>query len=237
MRRSMRIARRMTTQTRSPRDSYPTRACAPKAKRPSSTDAAWGKQHEGRGHRLHPDGDSGGLAHCVGDPSDALMPNQHWTRYQNWSVFWYSAKRGKYVRKRFGEDIGAAIKFFGENQQRKGITLHPDNHGYPPPKRITEHERTTWSVVTRKGKKYKKKVVTVVNLMNEYNRKGIWWCSYCVKLRRFELIQTEHGPEMYCPVCKVSHRLVKQHNPQASAIEMHKAQRRTTNGKRRRRRA
>lgn len=168
------------------------------------------------------------------------MPNAHWTRYQNWSVFWYSKNKGKWLRKRFREDFGAAVKFFGENQHRPGITLHPDNHGYPPPKRITHHERVTWEIVKRKGKKYKKKVVTVVNLMDEYNSKGIWWCSYCVQLRRFKEIQTERGPELYCPVCKVSHRLVKDHNPKALVIEMHKAQRRTPNGKprgRRRRRA
>jgi hypothetical protein len=164
------------------------------------------------------------------------MPNKHWTRYQNWSVFWFSKKKGKYVRKRFHEDLGAALKFFGENQHRPGITLHPDNHGYPPPKRITEHERVTWEVVRRKGKKYKKKVVTIVNLMNDYNAKGIWWCSYCVKLRRFKSVETERGPEMYCPVCGCSHRIVKEHNPKALVIEMHKAQRRTPNAKPRRRR-
>lgn len=164
------------------------------------------------------------------------MPNRHWTRYQNWSVFWYSKNKKKWLRKRFREDVAAAIKFFGENQHRPGITLHPDNHGYPPPRRFTEHERVKWKVVRIKGKKYKKKVVTIVNLMDEYNAKGIWWCSYCIKLRRFETIQTEYGPEMFCPVCGVSHRLVRQHNPKALEVEMHKAQRRTQSAKRRRRR-
>lgn len=166
------------------------------------------------------------------------MPSRHWTRYQNWSVFWYSKTKKSYVRKRFHEDFGAALEFYHdavEEGKKRGLTLHPDNHGYPPPKRITEHEQITWKVVKRNGKRYKKKVVTIVNLMHEYNAKGIWWCAYCVKLRRFTSVYTERGPEMHCPVCGVSHRLVKEHNPKAVIIEMHKAQRRTTNGKRRRR--
>lgn len=164
------------------------------------------------------------------------MPNTFWVQHQKWSVFWYNRKKSKYVRKRFREDLGAAIKFYRENLDRPGITLHSDNHGYPPPLRITEHERETWRVVTRKGKRYKKKVIILINLMREYNHKGIWWCPYCVQLRRFKFRETERGPEMYCPVCLVSNYLavVRRHNPQSVIIEMHKRQRRTQSGKRRR---
>jgi hypothetical protein len=93
-------------------------------------------------------------------------------------------------------------------------------------------------VVTRKGKKFKKKVITVVNFMDEYNQKGIWWCPYCIKLRRFEFTETERGPEMFCPVCGCGNYLfeVRRHNPHAAIIEMHKRQRRTQSVKPRRRR-
>lgn len=163
------------------------------------------------------------------------MPNDFWVRHQKWSVYWYSKKRGKFVRKRFHEDVGGAIKFYTENLDRTGITLHADNHGYPPPLRITEHERETWEIVRRKGKKFKKKVITVVNLMEEYNRKGIWWCPYCIKLRRFEEVETERGVELCCPVCWVSHFMVRNYNPLASQIEFHTKPQRTSSAKRRKR--
>jgi rubrerythrin len=164
------------------------------------------------------------------------MPNAHWTRYQKWSVFWYNKKKGKYVRKRFYEDIASAIKFYTEHQDRPGITLHVDNHGYPPPLRITEHERVKWIVVKRKGKRYKKKVTEIVNLMDEYNLKGIWWCPYCIKLRSFTVIESDEGMEAHCPVCTASHRIVKQYNPKAIDLEFRKTRRKQSGPRRRRRR-
>lgn len=164
------------------------------------------------------------------------MPNDFWVQQLRWSVFWYSRKKKKYVRKRFGDDFYAALKFYELRRETNyNATLHVDNHSFPPPSRITAYERVDWKVVVRNGRRYKKKVVTTVNLMNEYNTKGIWWCGYCIQLRRFVQIDTDKGPEMYCPVCIASHRINKRYNPKAITLEMHKAQRRTNGDKRRRR--
>lgn len=166
------------------------------------------------------------------------MPNDAWIRYQKWSVFWYSEKKKRFVRKRFYEDLGKAIQFYTMKQGLPGLTLHTDNHGYPPPTRITEHVHEKWIVVEQGGKRYKKRVTETVNLMAEYNRKGIWWCPYCIQLRRFKLTEAERGPEMFCPVCGCGNHLsdVRRHNPQASVIEMHKRERKTESVKPRRRR-
>lgn len=162
------------------------------------------------------------------------MPNQYWVDHLNWSVYW--RKKGKWVRKRFRDDFPGALKFFLTKLEMTP-TLHSDNRGWPPPKRITAYERVSWKVVSRGGKKYKKRVVTVVNLMREYNDKGVWWCPYCVKLRPFKLMQTDRGPSMYCPVCTIDNYdfHVRKHNPKAAIIEQAKIQRRTSAKSRRRR--
>jgi len=150
-------------------------------------------------------------------------------------VYWFSTKKKKWVRKRFGTDLNTALKFFQERDY-PGKTLHSDNRAYPPPPRITHHETEEWKVVSRKGRKYKKKVKRVVNLMSEYNLKGVWWCPFCIQLRRFKFVETEYGPEMFCPVCTASHRIVKNYNPNAVVIERDYKPRRTSRVKPRRRR-
>lgn len=164
-----------------------------------------------------------------------MSVNQHMVDHMKWSVYWQ--KKGKWVRKRFYDDVGAAIRFYADRLDRPGITLHCDNMAFPPPKAITEYRRQSWKIVRIKGKKFKKKVFTVINLMEEYNQKGVWWCPYCIKLRRFTLTETERGPEMYCPVCGCGNYIatVRRHNPHAAVIEMHKRQQRTSSGKRRKR--
>lgn len=159
---------------------------------------------------------------------------QHGQARSRWSVYYY--RKGKWRRKRFKEDFTAALKFYTENVETTGLTLHCDNVAFPPPDRIRFHERESWEIVTRKGKKYKKRKVTVVNLMEDYNRKGIWWCGYCIKLRRFKEIQTDRGTEMCCPVCWVSNYMVRDHNPFATVIEYHKTQRRTPGARKKRKR-
>jgi rubrerythrin len=167
------------------------------------------------------------------------MPvNQHMIDHINWSVFWYSKKKKRWVRKRFKDDLTGALKFFTTHvTTHTGITLHSDNKGFPPPRRITEHERETWVVVKRKGKRYKKRTTEIVNLMDEYNAKGIWWCPGCVQLRKFIFVETDKGPTMYCPVCGHNNWMfhVRRHNPKASVIEQGKRQRRTRGNRRSRR--
>ena len=152
-----------------------------------------------------------------------------------WEVRWLG-KKGL-VRKRFDDDFGAALKFYCLLREggKKVVTLRSCNVGFPPPKRITEHEVQTWEVVTRRGKKYKRRVTTTVDLMEEYNLRGIWWCPYCIKLRKFKQIKDEFGrPLTLCPVCDISNWdwYVKRYNPQAKIIEYRK---RRTRGRVRRR--
>lgn len=153
----------------------------------------------------------------------------------HWSVYWFG--KGRWKRKRFRTEYDSALKWYIENLHRTGITLHSDNVAFPAPRRLTHYEETQWRVVTKKGKKYKKRYTVVTNRMRELNARGIWWCPYCIKLRRFREIRTDRGVETYCPVCTVSNYLmaVRQHNPKAVIIEHHKPQR-SPRGRRRRRR-
>lgn len=158
-----------------------------------------------------------------------------------WSV--YFRRNGKWKRRRFKDDFAAALKFL-EQATDPNATLHCDNVGFPPPERITHAEREEWQIVTRnvkvkgtiKRKKFKKKVIVVYNKMEDYNNQGIWWCSYCIKLRRFKEVTTDRGLEVCCPVCWASNYLVREHNPKALEIEYHRPQKRTESGKKRRRR-
>lgn len=150
-----------------------------------------------------------------------------------WSV--YYLRKGKWKRRRFKEDFTLALKFYTEMVGTKGLTLHCDNVAFPPPDRLTKAEKDVFEIVKRKGKRYKKRKTVIYNKMEEYNLEGIWWCGYCIKLRRFKEIDTERGTEMCCPVCWVSNYLTRDHNPLAYKLE-YTSPRSTTNGKRRKRR-
>lgn len=156
--------------------------------------------------------------HAVGLPGSARA---------RWSVYYH--RKGKWRRKKFADDFGAALKFHNElivGNTAKGTTLHCDNISFPPPNHIAKHERVEWEIVKKsvKGrmKRFKKKRIVIVNLMAEYNAKGIWWCPYCIKLRRFKEVQTDRGRELCCPVCWASQYLVREYNPLATIIEYHK---------------
>lgn len=156
--------------------------------------------------------------------------------HARWSVMWFS--KGKWKRRRFGEEFTGAMKFLLDHTDLKGIHLHSDNISFPPPKSVTEHEETRFKVVTLRGKKYKKRVTTIVNRMGDLNRKGVWWCPYCIKFRHFKQIETaERGTEMCCPACWVSsyEPATAKYNPLHMKIEYGQQYRRTTNGKRGRR--
>jgi len=148
-----------------------------------------------------------------------------------WSVFY--RRNGKQKRRKFGTEFDEALKFY---TTVPNATLHCDNVSFYPPERLTHHEHTTWTVATVKGKRYKRRVTKTVNLLREYNHKGIWWCCYCVKLRRFKEITTERGVEMCCPVCWVSsyEGATRHANPMATIIEQHRTRRRTGGTRRRR---
>jgi rubrerythrin len=135
------------------------------------------------------------------------------------------------VRKEFEHDFSEALKFYTllKSNGRRLVTLRCTNVGFPPPSTITDHEVVSYSVVTRKGKRYKRKEVTYVNLMIKYNDEGTWWCPYCIQLRPFKLVKDWTGqPHMVCPICKVNERNfhVRQHNPKAIIVEYSRRRRR-----------
>jgi thiol-disulfide isomerase/thioredoxin len=155
----------------------------------------------------------------------------------NWQVLWI--KDGKVHRKHCGHDLMEAIRIhdLAKNADRKGVTLRCCNFGFPPPEKYLPHEVKVKvpldppKIVKIKGKRYKKtfEVVTAVkNPMREMNKKGIWWCPYCQKMRKFVYhslsvnqhlgnVQKFRDPAYRCPMCKIPHRdlTVRKYNPMA----------------------
>ena len=134
-----------------------------------------------------------------------------------WRVAW--KQNGRVVGKTFGEDFSGARELYEKviKAEKKGATLISTNVCFPPPPRLCPYkkDKVEWSIVTRKGRRAKKKTVLVVTVhpMNKLNLKGIWWCGYCSRLRKFERLNgfKESGvyvaePGYHCPICKVSHR-------------------------------
>lgn len=154
-----------------------------------------------------------------------------------WEVRW-RGKNGNIVAKPFDDDFGKAIETYAKLQAagKQLVTLRSCNVGFAPPDRITHHERTTYKAVMRGGKKYKKKVTEIIDLMPALNRKGVWWCPYCIQLRRFDQDRAYRAEVvMKCPVCEITNYNwhVKRWNPVAKTIEF-RATRRKRGTKRQR---
>lgn len=148
-----------------------------------------------------------------------------------WRVAWIA--KGKVVGKSFGEDFGGALELHSKAQAagRRGATLICANVAFNPPDRLRPRtvRKIKREIVKRRGKKYVKNDVIVgqVYPLRKLNLKGIWWCPYCVKLRKFERRdgfnsegQWVPDPGYYCPICGISHRDfgVRKHNPVAQRI-------------------
>lgn len=155
-----------------------------------------------------------------------------------WEVRWIGTKKKVIVHKIFAEDFGGALELFGKLKSagRKGVTLRCMNVGFPPPKRITEHEVVKWEVVRKRGKRYKRKVVTHVDMLHDMNARGIWWCPYCIQLRRFKDMSTAGQILFECPVCEISNYNwhVKRWNPMAKTVEYRTTTRRSRGNRPRR---
>lgn len=147
--------------------------------------------------------------------------------HAKWSVMW-KGKTGYIVEKKFDNDFAGALDAYTTLKAagKKYVTLRCCNTGFAPPSSITHAPVATYEIVTRvrggKRKKFKKKVITETNLMEEHNAKGIWWCAYCIQLRRFYKDPDEpYRVVMRCPVCEVSNYdfHVRRWNPEAKLIE------------------
>jgi len=108
--------------------------------------------------------------------------------HAGWEVIW--ARQDKsLVAIDFEHDFVGALELY-EKIKKAGkplATLRCKNIGFAPPE------------------KYE-------NKMEAYNHQGVWWCPYCMKLRRFELRAwaeiDDHlyriDPERFCPICDIS---------------------------------
>jgi len=163
-----------------------------------------------------------------------------------WEVMW--VRDGKIQRKDCGDDIVEAMRIrdLALDGGRKAVTLRCKNFGFPPPDHLRPQEvlvnvpLNPPKIVRRGGKRYrktheKKRMLKVP--LKKLNAEGIWWCPYCMKLRRFKktnsfvldgirVQETRH----VCPMCGISHRdhHVRRWNPVAQRLfyELEEAPRR-----------
>lgn len=140
-----------------------------------------------------------------------------------WEVCW--VRDGKIHRAGTGSDFHEALRIFTlavQSKDRTNVTLRSQNMAFPPPERLQPR-----LVRFDKPRRLRGAVVSEVRVvpMSKLNRQGLWWCPYCVKLRRFVFKQgawTTEGvwmddPRMQCPMCSVTHSSfgVRQWNPMA----------------------
>lgn len=139
--------------------------------------------------------------------------------HANWEVMWVVRHKGEnhIIVKDFDRDFVGARELYlkVKKTNRKMVTLRCRNVGFPPPDRWRDMEPV---YKKRKGKlvvvdEVMSEPATYVGKMTAYNRHGVWWCPYCMELRRFEkrawaevdghLFSAD--PKYYCPMCDVSH--------------------------------
>lgn len=164
----------------------------------------------------------------------------------NWEVIW--VRDGKIQRKDCGHDLVEALRIrdLAKDAGRKNVTLRCKNFGFAPSANLQPHvvkvkvPLNPPKIVYRKGKRYRKthEVKEMLKVpLKKLNAEGIWWCPYCMKLRRFKktnsfeydgirVQETRH----VCPLCGISHRdiNVRRWNPVASRLfyELEEAPRR-----------
>lgn len=132
----------------------------------------------------------------------------------NWEVLWIS--KGTIHSKEFEHDLASALELRDKliAGERQNVTLRSMNMGFPPPDRYADRDPQGNLIIPRE---YEHRMALI-------NLKGLWWCSYCLKLRRFEKtdcfvidgIQVDE-PAMSCPLCGASNRLnaIQKYNPKS----------------------
>lgn len=173
-----------------------------------------------------------------------------------WAVIWLVKKPGQrphLIEHEFGNDLTEALRIrdLAIKAGKKFVTLRSMNVGFPPPEKYRPHEEVVFSgrykIVKRKGKRYRKKIMVeqYVIPLDNLNATGVWWCPYCMKLRRFKRADgfwhegewvEESG--YHCPICRISHRdfHVRKWNPAANRYYSSPPRRmRRSNGRKRKR--
>jgi hypothetical protein len=148
-----------------------------------------------------------------------------------WRVAWIS--KGRVISKDFDGDLGAALELLDKAKRagKSGATLICTNKGFEPPEHLLPRrvEKVRKVIVKRGGKRRVKREIIrgVVTPLKKLNATGVWWCPYCVKLRKFVFkpavkFEGKMFPEpgYYCPVCGVGHKdwTVRHYNPVAQRM-------------------
>lgn len=146
-----------------------------------------------------------------------------------WQVIWVSD--GRIVKKDFGADLPEAIRIYGlaVKADKRLATLRCCNMAFSPPDKYADKEYVL--KVKPNGKKVKVKRLTkprrYFETMAKVNLKGVWWCPYCMAMRKFKVRKRSRiegvvlqDPRMVCPTCGISHEdgNVKRYNPAASKV-------------------
>jgi hypothetical protein len=167
-------------------------------------------------------------------------------QYAHWAVFWSKpdGRIGRFVPDP-KTDLVEAQRIYDKLRDagRKNVTLVTLNTGYPPPDKYADHEKVLIGRRKRDGVKvYRPQRVEPRQYqvrMKSLNRRGVWWCPRCRKLRRFVRkkgfrldgiwVPDEHHA---CPMCTITHRdgHVRRYNPITQVIPTH-----TRKGRKRRR--
>lgn len=165
-----------------------------------------------------------------------------------WQVLWL--KDGRIVKHDFEHDLHGATQLYLKVRSagRKGATLRCANMGFPPPEKLlprvvkVKQELDTPRIVRRQGKRYRQTHTVkemVYQPLKKLNRQGIFWCPYCMELRRFVHRNGFRVDGIYvaekrlaCPMCRVTQRdaNVIKYNPMMAQIryEMEERHRRSS---------
>jgi len=133
-----------------------------------------------------------------------------------WDVRWTRNRRIHVVD--FHDDLAGALRLYTQlvEHGRRDVTLHSKNRGFPPPTRLRSYLE-----------EIKRGEFITVEPLDHYNRRGWWWCPYCIHLRKFVYKAgfTTSGvyvpePGYHCPMCSISHRdgAVRKYNPTARRL-------------------
>lgn len=153
------------------------------------------------------------------------MPAPFAVENAKWEVMWVAVKKKekRIVAIDFDDDFVSALQLY--EKARKGkkplATLRCRNVGFPLPE------------------KHQGRILAL-------NKEGVWWCPFCMQLRRFEKRGWAEcdgeifpsDPAYYCPMCDISHHNghVIRFNPIAQMLKIRQAKGgRRSRGKRRRR--
>jgi len=156
------------------------------------------------------------------------MTTEYAVEHARWQVLWVVTKpKRRIVVIECENNLAEARRIYqlAKDSGKHYPTLRSANVAFPPPEKIEEK-------------------------IHAYNRQMVFWCPFCMELRRFTKFDGFHSelsgawvevPQFYCcPMCDISihHGQVKQYNPRAAelAVKSKRLRRGKSSGRTRRRR-